>query len=230
MPLTPSTIGDNPQIPGATAQVYVPDQLIAGPLNLITDTGTLGAGVLARGTILGQQTVGAATATSGKPAGGANIGTATISAITLAAGAQAGAYLITALTATTYSVIAPDGTRLADATAGAAYSDQIGFTITTGGTAMVAGDGFTVTAAVGSGNYVESVKTATDGSQVPNAILINRTADASGGPVKVGVYLMGEFNQNAIVFDASWTLAALKAALRPYSIFLKSSVSAADPT
>lgn len=56
MALTPSVIGDNTQTPGAAAEIYNPDQLIAGNLKLITDTVNLGAGVLARGTVLGQIT------------------------------------------------------------------------------------------------------------------------------------------------------------------------------
>ncbi|SVM49181.1 Uncharacterised protein [Klebsiella pneumoniae] len=37
---------------------------------------------------------------------------------------------------------------------------------------------------------------------------------------------MGEFNQNHITIDASWTLAAMKTALRPLAIFLKDSTQA----
>jgi hypothetical protein len=55
-------------------------------------------------------------------------------------------------------------------------------------------------------------------------------ANPSAGNVNIGVYLTGEFNQNYITFDTSWTVAALSAAFRTYSIFLKPSNSAADPT
>lgn len=137
MALNTTTIGDNPQVPGIAAVIYNPDQLIAGNLKCITDTGTIGAGVLARGTVLGQITA--------------------------------------------------------------------------------------------SGNYIVSVKTAVDGSQVPSAVLAD-AADASGGPVLAPLYLTGEFNANALTFDASWTLATLKAALRAETIFIKNAVSAADPT
>lgn len=226
MTLSVSTIGDNPQQPGITAETYVPDQLIAGNLKLVSGTGTLASGTLARGTVLGQRAIG--TATAAAKAGG-NTGNGTVSAVTVGANAATGIYALTALSATDFEVVAPNGDRLAELTVGAAYADQIGLTITAGGTAFVAGDGFNVTVAAGDGSYVESVKTATDGSQNPVAILADY-ADASGGAVACGVYLMGEFNQAAITYDASWTLAALTAALRPLSIFLKSSVSAADPT
>ncbi|OYG97457.1 head decoration protein, partial [Shigella sonnei] len=41
-----------------------------------------------------------------------------------------------------------------------------------------------------------------------------------------GLYLMGEFNQNHIIFDDSWTAPELKTALRPLAIFLKDSAQA----
>lgn len=37
---------------------------------------------------------------------------------------------------------------------------------------------------------------------------------------------MGEFNQNYIIFDDSWTAPELKTALRPLAIFLKDSTQA----
>jgi hypothetical protein len=80
-----------------------------------------------------------------------------------------------------------------------------------------------------SGLYILSVATATDGSQVPAAILADYS-DASAGAVTAGAYLMGEFNANAVIYDPSWTLTPLTVALRNFDIFLKSSVSAADPS
>lgn len=77
-----------------------------------------------------------------------------------------------------------------------------------------------------SGNYVLSKKTEQDGSEIPSAILIS-DADASGGAVAIAVYLMGDFNQNALLPDSSWgadsaawTL-ALAPMLRNVRIFLK---------
>lgn len=80
-----------------------------------------------------------------------------------------------------------------------------------------------------SGNYIESVATAVDGSQNPVAILADY-ADASGGAVQAPIYETGEFNENRVIYDASWTLAKLQEALRGASIFLKSLVTADDPT
>ena len=76
-----------------------------------------------------------------------------------------------------------------------------------------------------SGKYTKSVNTATDGSQNPVAILVDNV-DASTTDQNGGLYLMGEFNQNRIVYDNTWTVADLKSALRPLAIFLKDSLQA----
>lgn len=76
-----------------------------------------------------------------------------------------------------------------------------------------------------SSKYTKSVKTATDGSQNPVAILVDNV-DASTTDQNGGLYLMGEFNQNRIVYDSTWTVADLKSALRPLAIFLKDSLQA----
>ncbi|QHB31874.1 head decoration protein [Yersinia canariae] len=76
-----------------------------------------------------------------------------------------------------------------------------------------------------SGQYIKSVKTATDGSETPVAILVDNV-DSTAAAQRGGAYLMGQFNQNSIIYDNSWTLAELKTALRPYSIFLEDSIQA----
>ncbi|MBA7848478.1 head decoration protein [Klebsiella sp. RHBSTW-00465] len=125
--------GQNQFAPGMESSLFIPDQLVAGTLQLVTDSGTITGGTFRRGTVLG---------------------------------------MITA-----------------------------------------------------SGKYTQSVKTATDGSETPVAILVDNV-DASTSDQNGGLYLMGEFNQNRIIFDNSWTVPALKAALRPLAIFLKDSIQA----
>lgn len=125
--------GQNPFAPGMESALFVPDQLIAGTLQLVTDTGIITGGTYKRGTVLG---------------------------------------VVTA-----------------------------------------------------SGKYKLSVKTATDGSEKPAAILVD-DVDASTTDQNGGLYLMGEFNQNRIIFDNSWAVPALKIALRPLAIFLKDSTQA----
>jgi hypothetical protein len=64
MTLTAAPIGDNPQITSITSFTYLPDQLIAGNLKLVTSPAAVsGAGVLPRGTVLGQKTTQSAEVT-----------------------------------------------------------------------------------------------------------------------------------------------------------------------
>ncbi|EPJ1886647.1 head decoration protein [Enterobacter asburiae] len=127
--MTVNQIGNNPWRPGMVQDLYVPDQLVSGPLQLVTDTVTITGGkAYKRGTVLG---------------------------------------VVTA-----------------------------------------------------SGGYQLSVKTATDGSEVPSAILVD-DVDATAGDVQGGVYLMGEFNGHRIIIDNSWTVETVAQALRPSSIFIR---------
>lgn len=225
MALSVTTYGDNAFAPGITAETYVPDQLIAGNLKLVTQPATLASGTLKRGAVLGQTTDWSIIS-----AAGTNTGNGTIGSISATTGVKIGTYHLVATSATTWTVTDPEGTALPNATTGTAYAQSgINFTITAGGTAFAAGDTFTLNVLDSIGSFILSVKTASDGSQTPTAILVD-DADASGGPVTVGVYLMGEFNVNAVSYDTSWTPETLTAAMRPYSIFLKNSVVAADPS
>lgn len=87
------------------------------------------------------------------------------------------------------------------------------------------------------GVWIPSVKTANDGSQVPSAILVDQCDTTAISPQTAGIYQMGEFNFNALTYDVSWgvagsaaALTALKSAFVPTNIFLKSPISAKDPT
>lgn len=222
-----STFNDNPFAPRMVSDEYVPDQLIAGHLNLITSTETIKGGALyKRGTVLGRITAGAAAAAA--KAGG-NTGNGTISAVTLQGGAKSGIYAVRMTGATTFKVEDPDGLVIESVGAtGAAFADDIGFTITVGATPFVAGDGFDITVAAGTG-YTIALAAATDGSAIPAAILAD-DVDTTGGNKLGPVYLMGEFNGRALVLGAGTTLAYATDELRKRSIFVKTSVSAADPS
>jgi hypothetical protein len=244
MALIVNAVGDNPWMPSAVANTYIPDQLIAGPHNLVSQPIVLAAGSkLPRGTVLGQQT-----SFSVLSAVGTNVGNGTVGSVSAGTGAQLSVeidgkkfgYLLTATGADTFTVQSPEeqtpggqepdgSTALPNATVGTAYNNGgIAFTITAGGTAFVAGDNFTLDVIDSIGNFITSVKTATDGSQVPSAILVD-FADATNGPVRTGAYFSGEFNVNAISFDSSWTPQTLLTPLRMFGIFLKSAESAVDP-
>jgi hypothetical protein len=90
-----------------------------------------------------------AASASGAAVAGANTGTGTVSAVTVnpATGVnQVGVSTVAFTGATTFNVYDPTGRELKPGTTGTAYSDNgIGFTITTGGTAFVAGDTFAIT-------------------------------------------------------------------------------------
>ncbi|WP_047867302.1 head decoration protein [Sphingomonas paucimobilis] len=70
---------------------------------------------------------------------------------------------------------------------------------------------------------------ANDGSQTPVEILAD-DVDATAGDVNGGTYGGGEFNANAVILGAGITLAAARDALAANRIFLRTPVSAADPT
>lgn len=225
MTLNVSTIGDNPQQPGIIAETYVPDQLIAGNLKVVSQPIVISAGTLPRGSVLGQIST-----SSVIPVTGTNTGNGTVGTLSATSAAANGVYSLVATSATVFSVTNPEGVAMPNATVGTAYSQSgLAFTITAGGTAFVAGDSFTLEYADSIGNFILSVKTATDGSQTPCAILADYS-DASAGPVTAGAYVMAEVNGRALNYDASWNLQTLTSALRPNGIFVKASVSAADPS
>lgn len=62
-----------------------------------------------------------------------------------------------------------------------------------------------------SGKLIKSVNTASDGSEIPVAIAVENVASA--GADKVGpAYIAGEFNVDALVWDATYSTDALKLA------------------
>lgn len=71
-----------------------------------------------------------------------------------------------------------------------------------------------------SGKYVLSASAASDGSQVPDAILVD-ACDASGGDQTVGVYESGEFFGAALTLGTGHTLASIRDVLRDRSLFLR---------
>lgn len=134
---------------------------------LSRETASVSGGPFDAGTVLGQITVGAATAATI-----VGTGNATISTIVVVAGAVPGVHTLRAIAATKLWLLGPDGQYLGQATAGtAATLGGLTFTVTAGGTAMVAGDSFAITVAAGSSAYTAHDPDATDGSQVAAAVL-----------------------------------------------------------
>lgn len=80
-----------------------------------------------------------------------------------------------------------------------------------------------------SGKYVLALAAAADGSQNPSVIAVDNV-DATAGDVTTGVYVAGGFNGAALKLGTGIALAAAAIALRPLSIYVKGSLSAADPS
>jgi Bacteriophage lambda head decoration protein D len=219
----------DPFTPGMSSATFAIDRLIAGSYPQVTDTGTLAAGhVLKRGALLGR--IGGIAITAAAKVGG-NTGNGTIGAVALGPEPVAGAYTLSAVAGTsTFAVTGPAGNPMPDLTVGQAYDQPaFGCQITVGATAFSATDGFVVTISAGSGVLTLSTAAATDGSQVPVAILAD-DVDASAGPAAGPIYLTGEFNENAVTYGAGFTADGVRGALATRGIFLKPAVSAAAPT
>ncbi len=106
-------------------------------------TGQSNAGLLDIGTVMGRETIGGGTPAAAV-AGGGNTGNGTCGTVTAQPGEQVGTYTITFTAPTAFNVIDPKGVLVGSGSTGVAFANQIGFTITAGGTAFAAGDSFTV--------------------------------------------------------------------------------------
>lgn len=240
MALVPGNVGDNPFAPGVTAEIYNPDQLIAGDLKIVTrDITVLHSAALLRGTVMGKITLGAVTSAA-KAGGNTGTGTFVVDVATpLLAFGQAGVYtlrnILAAANSGTFRLTDPRGRVLGDflIPAGAGNSvtvaDQIKGLLSDGGVDFILGDGFDITVAAGSAKFVKAVKTAVDGSQDPLGILVD-DADASAADVNAGMYQTGEFNGSRLIYDVSYSLGDITDAFRPIGIFIKDSITNANPT
>jgi hypothetical protein len=68
--------------------------------------------------------------------------------------------------------------------------------------------------------YLKSIKAATDGSQVPDAIL-SAPVDATDADVEAVVYVAGVFDQGALKLGAGHTLGSVDQVFRTKSIWLE---------
>lgn len=231
MTLTPTQYGNNPFQPAAFAEIYIPDQLIAGNEHLVTQTLTLTqqAAVLPRGTLLGITTSTGDVTPCKAPQAAATFTITTQPTGALTNGAYPGVALAND----------SSGGEGAIATVTVAGDVVSAVAITSGGGGYKVGDTLYIPMAGITGataNGVITVATVnTDGSDVPFGILVD-TTDATGGPVSCGVYLKGEFNINSMTVDSSWgstqaaQLAALAAPCRAAQLYLKQGLSADAPT
>ena len=212
------------------AETLTYDNLFAGSIPAaVTEVVTLkrGSGTLARGTVLGKITKGAATAAAKT---GGNTGNATIaldSTTPVLKGAKVGVYTVRFTAATAFTVADPDGFVLGTGATGAAFVNDLKFTITAGGSAFIAGDGFDITLAAGSGYCVAVNSAAVDGSDVPFGVLCEDVVLASGAETLSAAYMMGTFNEDALVFGGSDDKEDHRAAMRNLNMYMKTTVPVA---
>lgn len=147
------------------------DDFLSRDNAVVTQTGT----AIKSGTILTQVDTG--TGAFAMDAGAT--GNPTSGAITVGAAAIPGAYVIEFTAATKFTVEAPNGVTIGTGTLGAAFSaGGLGFTLTAGGTAAVAGDTAKITVAAGTGKYIPY--TAGGAAGVASAILYTGLPAATG--------------------------------------------------
>jgi len=143
---------------------------------------------LSAGAVLGQIT---SAVTASAAAYGTNTGDGAMGAITVSAGAKAGAYKLTIIEPATdagaFEVEDPDGVLIGTGNVAAAFSaGGLAFTLADGAADFVAGDGFTITVAAGSGKYKEYNPSNNDGSETAVAVLVDNV-DASAADVECAI-------------------------------------------
>lgn len=140
---------------------------------------------LVAGQVLGKVTVGAGSSA----AFSTNTGNGAMGAITVGAGAKPGAYKLVIIepgtNLGTFTVEDPEGIFVGRGVVASAFSaGGLAFTLADGATDFVAGDGFTITVAAGSGKYVKVDPEGTDGRHKAAGILYAAVdasaADATG--------------------------------------------------
>ncbi len=179
-----------------------PDKLFAGPeVEVLTKVITLksGQGTLKRGSVIGEIAKAVGTPTL------AGTGNGTMTAVSISKNAVIGDYKVKCITAATdggvFSVIDPNGNRLADAVVGTAYtSAQVNFTINDGSSDFTVGATFTIPVTAGSdaGKGKLCDANSVDGSQTPRYILAAEAITTND--IKATVYKSGYFNRDELVY------------------------------
>ena len=146
--------------------------------------------VLKAGHVLGKVAIG--TATPAAKAGG-NTGNGTLAVVTVSGTAKAGVYKLRmiepATNLGTFMLEDPEGILVGTGVVGTEFvGGGLTFTVADGATDFVAGDGFDITVAAGSGKYKEYNPGNTDGSQKSEGVLYE-AVDATGADKK-GVAIM----------------------------------------
>lgn len=161
---------------------------------------------------------------------GTNTGNGVMGAVTAGAGAKEGDYKLTviepAANGGAFMVEDPDGAVVGHGAVAVAFAaGGLSFTLADGATDFVAGDGFDITVTAITYKYKLSAAAATDGSEVPCAILWYDT-DASSADKLCPVATRGLFNERALTFGTGHTADSTREALQLLGIHLRSSIKA----
>lgn len=168
-----------------------------------------GAGELLTGTVLGRITKGGASVQAKE--GNTGNGTFTLDATTpVLAAAVVGVYTLRCIAAATnggtFRLEDPNGVVLGDfalAAGSATVNEHIKGVIADGSTDFVVGDGFDITVAAGSGQWVKYNPTLTNGAGVAAGILLNRVDATSGAQKAVAIVRDAVINPLSLVWDSS---------------------------
>ncbi len=154
------------------------------------------------GTVVGKITTAAPAAAAGAATAG-NTGNGTMGTPSaVAASAQVGTYTVDYIAPLRFNVYDPAGKLVGEGVNGTAFLNQVGFTMTAGGTAFAAGDSFTiaVTEAAGAGQCTIVNPSATDGSQ--NAMgVVMRACTANAGADNVAGLVVLERGPAVVLSD-----------------------------
>lgn len=164
-------------------------------------------------TVTASQTVGNPTVVSA--AGGTNTGNGTLGTLSAKGYAPSvGAYTVEFNDATHYVVNDPLGSEVGHGTTGVAFAaGGLGFTITAGGTAFVAGDSFTVTVAAGTNKMKPWDPANADGSQFVAGILFNGKNVTSGDKPALAITRHAEVNASELIYPTGTSAAQVASAL-----------------
>ena len=200
---------------------YTPDNLVLGEVDGEKQTVLSGQSVV-RGEVVGRVTKD--TTVTVTPGVG-NTGDGVMGAVTLGQKALVGDYLLTCREAITdggrFEVVDPNGNRLADLYAGAAYaSAHINGTLAVGDTDFAADDTITITVAEGSKKIKAAASAAVDGSAEVWGIMAE-TVDASAADAEGMVYTSGDFDENSLTLGAGLTVESIRETLAARGIVLK---------
>ena len=177
------------------ALLYEEDILAREAITIIS-----GAGVVKAGTVLGKITTGT-TASAAAFAG--NTGNGTVGTITVGAGAINGVYKLVIIEPATdagkFQVEDPTGKIIGTGTVAVAFSKSgLAFTLADGSADFIAGDGFDITVASGSGKYTPYDDALTNGAQT--AVAVNMyEVDATSADVSVtGIVRLAAMKRDAL--------------------------------